>query len=214
MPHRAAESSEPVRPLSRGEARRRAFLDAAADAFLEHGFEAASVNEIVRRAGGSLATLYQQFGSKEQLFQAAVEERVSRAIAPMVHAADHNLPIRQGLQAIGEAFLGALVSPGGVAIFRVSIGEARKFPEVMRTFLLTGPDRVRQVVSAYLAARAPQDGCSFASVERAADYFCEMVRGRYQYRALADPSFQLSQDDIRVHVAAAVDFFVRGAGGD
>ncbi|MBI1188863.1 MAG: TetR family transcriptional regulator [Alphaproteobacteria bacterium] len=214
MPHTAAQSAGSARPLSRGEARRRAFLAAAAETFLEHGFEAASVNEIVRRAGGSLATLYQQFGSKEQLFQAALDERLGQAIAPMVHAAAHDTPIRQGLQAIGEAFLTALVSPGGLAIFRISVGEARKFPDVMQGFLTAGPDRVRQVVSAYLAARAPLDGCAFANVEAAADYFCEMVRGRHHYRALANPEQRLSPEEVRTQVAAVVEFFLRGARAD
>ena len=39
-------------------ARRHAFLLAAREVFLEQGYEEASVNDVVRRAGGSLATLY------------------------------------------------------------------------------------------------------------------------------------------------------------
>jgi len=143
--------------LSRGEARRRAFLTAAWEVFLDQGFEAASVNEIVRRAGGSLATLYQQFGSKEHLFIAAVEDRVDQLVTPMVSTVASSVPLETGLQQMGETFLNSLLSPSGVAFFRVAIGEARKFPEPMRKFLLIGPDRVRAVVASYLVARSDID---------------------------------------------------------
>src|SRR5262245_3793367 len=55
---------------SRGEARRQAMLQAAGELFLEHGFEGTSVSDVVKRSGGSLATLYAWFGSKEGLFEA------------------------------------------------------------------------------------------------------------------------------------------------
>ena len=69
-----ANDSVEGRALDRGVARKQAFLQAAREVFLEHGYEAASVNEVVRRAGGSLATLYSQYGSKEGLFLAVAAE--------------------------------------------------------------------------------------------------------------------------------------------
>ena len=68
-------------------------LQAAREVFLEQGYEAASVNDVVRRAGGSLATLYAQFGNKEGLFQAVTQdqhERFTRAMTP--DSVDH-LPL-------------------------------------------------------------------------------------------------------------------------
>ncbi|MBS0385347.1 MAG: helix-turn-helix transcriptional regulator, partial [Proteobacteria bacterium] len=47
--------------MDRGVARRHAFLLSAREVFLEQGYEQASVNDVVRRAGGSFATLYAQF---------------------------------------------------------------------------------------------------------------------------------------------------------
>ncbi|MBU1289240.1 MAG: TetR/AcrR family transcriptional regulator, partial [Alphaproteobacteria bacterium] len=57
--------SKDTEPLSRGDKRRAAFIAAARQVFLEQGYEAASMSEIVLRAGGSLSTLYSQFGDKQ-----------------------------------------------------------------------------------------------------------------------------------------------------
>lgn len=50
------------------DARRQAILDVAAQAFQELGFERTSMSGICARVGGSKATLYNYFPSKEELF--------------------------------------------------------------------------------------------------------------------------------------------------
>lgn len=54
----------------RTEARREAILDVASQVFRELGFERATMNDIAARVGGSKATLYGYFPSKEALFVA------------------------------------------------------------------------------------------------------------------------------------------------
>ena len=50
------------------ETKRQAILKAAAEVFREVGFERASMSEIRARIGGSKATLYNYFPSKDKLF--------------------------------------------------------------------------------------------------------------------------------------------------
>ncbi|HMN43750.1 MAG TPA: helix-turn-helix domain-containing protein, partial [Povalibacter sp.] len=58
-------------------ARREQFLAAAERMFLKEGFAKTSVNAIVREAGGSLATLYAEFGTKEALFESVLSQRAA-----------------------------------------------------------------------------------------------------------------------------------------
>ena len=82
-------------------------MDGAREMFLAQGFDAASMGEIARSAGVSKGTLYVYFNSKEQLFQAIVEEEC-QAQAEQVFALDSNdhdveamlPPSRQGLRAL------------------------------------------------------------------------------------------------------------------
>ena len=75
MPEAAAKFDPQA--SSRRDARRHAMLDAALELFLEKGYGAVSLNEVVRRSGGSLSTLYDLFGGKLGLLKACVAERCS-----------------------------------------------------------------------------------------------------------------------------------------
>jgi AcrR family transcriptional regulator len=84
--HDSTEATSPATPepeAGRAELRRAAFLEAARDVFLEFGYEQANMAEIVRRAGGSLSTLYAQFGGKKGLFEAMIDSRVSELTEQM-----------------------------------------------------------------------------------------------------------------------------------
>jgi AcrR family transcriptional regulator len=56
--------------------RRRAIVDAAWELFKMNGFERTTMSEISERVGGSKATLYSYFKSKDELFAAAMEQAI------------------------------------------------------------------------------------------------------------------------------------------
>jgi AcrR family transcriptional regulator len=79
----------PTQPTARGAGRPRAsekaspgsrarLLEMAAEVFAERGYRAATVDEIVARAGLSKGTFYWHFDSKDQLFQELLDERIDR----------------------------------------------------------------------------------------------------------------------------------------
>jgi AcrR family transcriptional regulator len=196
---------------SRGEARRRAFLDAAREVFLAQGLAAASVNDVVRIAGGSLATLYQQFGSKEGLFLAMFEERIERMVQPLAEVSGSGLPLEEGLQKIGEMFLGGFTKPEAYSIYRIVIAEGRNYPEVAHRYMEMGPLRIRAIVRAYIEERkAAGEVRADLDADWAATFFAEMTRARYLFNAMTDPSYVVSEDEVHAHVARTVDMLVNG----
>lgn len=206
MASSASDKAGDARPVDRGVARRHAFLQAARQVFLEQGFEAASVNDIVRLAGGSLATLYAQFGNKEGLFLAVTQDQQDRFVRDMVPECVDHLPLEEGLQQMGERYARAILARDNRAFFRVMVGEGRKFPQLLQRYISMGADRVRDVVSGYLKTAA-QD---VEDHDVIAGYFLEMVRSRLHYRALADDAFSITDQEITTHVARAVAFLMRG----
>jgi AcrR family transcriptional regulator len=203
---RLAGSAAHETKLDRGVARRHAFLAAAREVFLEQGYVAASVNDVVRRAGGSLATLYAQFGSKEGLFLAVAQDLHDDLVTAMTPKSVDHLPLEEGLVLIGEHFCRALLSRDNLAFFRIIVGEGRHFPEqVLRYLANDGAERVRGVVARYLRASAAE----VDEPEVAASYLLELWRSRHHYRALAVEDYQLSDADLAAHVGASVRFFLR-----
>src|SRR5678815_2330398 len=102
----------------RGERRRQAMLDAAKAVFVEQGYANATLDEVIRRAGGSRATLYKQFGSKEGLFAGIITDICTGMVAPLSDSASGREP-ESVLLAFGRAFMAGLMEPSGLQLYRV-----------------------------------------------------------------------------------------------
>src|SRR5215475_12027597 len=85
-------------------------LQAAAEAFMEQGYGAASMDAIARRAGVSKATLYAHFQGKEPLFAAIISELCQRIAGEVALAESDIADVRGGLIAIGQNFLERITS--------------------------------------------------------------------------------------------------------
>lgn len=58
----------------------RRILDAAADEFAERGLAGARVDRIAERAGANKQRIYAYFGSKDQLFDRVIEDRIEQLL--------------------------------------------------------------------------------------------------------------------------------------
>ncbi|MFC3500395.1 TetR family transcriptional regulator [Micromonospora krabiensis] len=115
---------------------REAILDAARAAFAERGFDAASIRAIAATAGVDPALVHHYFGSKDQLFLAAMQAPVDpRELLPKVLAGD-----RDGLgERLVRMFLGVWDSPAGtagVALLRSAVSNEWT-ARLLREFLTT-----------------------------------------------------------------------------
>lgn len=193
----------------KAELRRAAFLRAARDVFLEFGYEQANMAEIVRRAGGSLSTLYAQFGGKQGLFEAMIDSRVEQLTEQMhIELATH-APLREGLQRIGEDFLTRQMQTESLDVHRLMIAQAKKFPELAQQST-RGPEAVRRVLATYLEDRARAGEIRIDNFELAASIYFDLVRSRMQLRALVNPAYSPTQQEIRDTVDRAVKVFIGG----
>jgi AcrR family transcriptional regulator len=90
-------------------ARRDEVLDAALIEFAERGFEGASTEDIARRAGISQPYLFRLFGTKKELFKAAVS-RCLREMLELFQRAAEGKRGEAALEAIGQAYVEQLES--------------------------------------------------------------------------------------------------------
>jgi AcrR family transcriptional regulator len=194
----------------RAELRRAAFLKAAREVFLEYGYEAANMAEIVKRAGGSLSTLYGQFGGKKGLFEAMIDERVKDLTVQMhVELAQH-APLREGLRRIGESFLTMQVEDESLDVFRLMVAQAKKFPDLAQNWSKKGIEVVRKALADYLSDRAQAGEIKITNPDLAAMVFFDLLRARIQFRALLNASYRPSEQEIRETVDRAVKVFLGG----
>lgn len=124
--------------------KRRAILDASLDAFLLGGYDAANLDAISAAAGVSKVTIYQHFGSKEGLFVALIEEQILEAEHESdghLSALGHSCDVGQDLRSFAREFLDTVMSPHLVAMRRLIVATAPRFPALAEAWFRSGPER-------------------------------------------------------------------------
>ncbi|SDF81630.1 DNA-binding transcriptional regulator, AcrR family [Onishia taeanensis] len=195
-----------ARPTPRGIARRERLLDAARDVFLEQGYAGASVNEVVARAGGSLATLYKQFGNKEGLFTAAMERHISNAWEVLEAGRRSRQAPEQVLYELGRRMLALVFEPGVIRLVRGLAFEAERTPELGELFLTRGPDQTRQALATYLSDQVDSGRLDLENPREAAGMFMGMLLGEWHIDALLGRDLRLDEAacDARAKRCAAI----------
>ncbi|WP_028921663.1 TetR/AcrR family transcriptional regulator [Pseudonocardia acaciae] len=120
--------------LSREEvaaAQRSRILRGMADAMTDNGYAGTVVADIIKRAGVSRETFYQQFASKQDCFVAALEAAIERLAAALAPARPGGGTPVQQLDRIVGAYLDALAAePATARLFLIETYAAG--PEAMR----------------------------------------------------------------------------------
>jgi len=201
---------EPAAPRTpRGELRHAALLEAAQAVFLEQGYEGASIEEIVRRVGGSKASLYSYFGSKENLFWEVLNQLSDRFMTELAVPTQADADIEGTLAAIARRFLTIFLDPQRCRLFRTMIAESARFPELSRAFFERGT-RARRAVANYLQLQHQAGRIDCPDPEMAAMQFLELVKGPPHSRVLLSlPPFPEGFDH-EAHIAAAVRLYLYG----
>lgn len=144
------------RPQGRREAsrqlRREAIVEVASQSFLEKGYADTTMSDIAATLGGSKGTLWSYFPSKEELFEAVIDQLTRAFRAELTQALGPGGDVETTLRRFCRQFLRKVTAPDGIALYRLVVREACRVPEVGRIFHERGPRLTQQQLSAYLAA--------------------------------------------------------------
>ncbi|HEX2667138.1 MAG TPA: TetR/AcrR family transcriptional regulator [Gammaproteobacteria bacterium] len=173
-------SSNPDIPLTAPgggrEAKREAILEAARKVFMDVGFGAASMDAIANEAKVSKQTVYNHFGSKEDLFAAMIRYWVDLKLVVFNEAAKSGKP-EDTLRAMAHQFLDHGAAEQRVAMYRILMAEAPRFPELGDIFYSAGPAVVRKFAADYLAEQDARGTLKVENPKLAAEQFFGMLNG-------------------------------------
>lgn len=185
-------------------------IEAAAELFLERGYEKTSLGDVVKRSGGSLATLYSAFGSKEGLFEAIVAEISEQILVEFAEPELESQSLEQALLLFGERFLGMILCPNALRWHRMCLAEGHQFPALREALLRSGPGRVRARLADYLAANARSGRLRLDDPGEAAGHFIALLKSEILFAAVCGDDVDLSAERVAHQVARAVDVFLHG----
>lgn len=216
------------------EARREAILAAAKAVFEEVGFEQATMSEITARVGGSKATLYRYFDSKEALFMELVSRSarehggelmglfrhcsgsLETGLPPEASEAlsllDPDEDVKATLQGFGEQVIKSFHTPQKLAVKRMVIAAAANNPELGRLFYENGPGRGMKFVERYFESVMKAGKLRQADPKVTAAHFRGLLESEVEEPGLLNVQPQLSDEQIVAVVERAVDAFMRAYG--
>lgn len=194
----------------RTDAKRDEILETARGVFLEMGYERTSMGEISTRLGGSKATLYGYFPSKEALFLAIavrMGERYLSAAAQRLEESEGEPP-REALQRFGEQFLAFVSEAEAVATYRVVVSEAAH-SDIGQAFYEAGPKHTLDAMTRFLSGAMDRKQLRRADATMAAQHLLALLsHGERRYFLRNPPT--LTRAQIKRSVENALDVFFDG----
>jgi TetR/AcrR family transcriptional repressor of mexJK operon len=194
--------------------KRAQILNGAASVFAADGYEGASMARIAAVAGVSKGTLYNHFDSKSALFTAYVGDKCDQYLAHVFDGAHHDGDPAAVLRGIGQRMVQMMLSDVGLAIYRVVIAEAAKFPDLARGFFDAGPARAIGFMADWLAEETRRGRLTVPDPAFAAEQFFNLCQTRLVLRRklemLPDPPVA----EIERVVEASIAMFLRMYAGD
>ena len=191
------------------EDRRRSILAAAQKVFLERGYANASIDAVVELAGGSKATVYQQFGNKEGLLGALVADGAEE-LAHLVHELPLDGALDKSLRAFGRGYLGLIMRPERLALFRLVVGECGRVPEIGDVFYRTGPQVIGKWLTEFFRGVAAAGLIQISDPERTAYQFIHGLRGDLYMQVMLNPTRRPTEAELNRHIDFVVDTFLDG----
>lgn len=192
------------------ERNRAAILDAAVKAFIEQGYDRATLETIARSAEVSTGTLFKHFSTKAALFGA-----IMARVWENEPGAGGRLPpwgeLRAGLTAIGLDYARLLRAPNVDGLFRVIIAEAPRFPELGQELYRRGKAPYLSRLRTYLEAEVAAGNLQISTdrLPIAKRQFLGMINDQIFWPRLLIVDLEITEAEVRSVVDSAVTTFLR-----
>lgn len=190
------------------EAKRQHIVDVAAQTFRELRFEGASMAEICARVGGSKATLYNYFASKEELLFEVMTQSCEAEFDAAHRAIDVKTDdIGAALQHFGERFLGALYSPEMQANRHLAISSSGR-TDLGRLMYERGVQQSQALVAEVLSSAMQQGKLRSADPKVATQQLYALLEAELIDRFLFQLLGKITAKEIRAVTGRAIAVFM------
>lgn len=187
----------------------------ATELFLERGFEAVAVDDLINRVGGSRRNIYSYFGGKEGLFIECVRQLCTELGQPLQLLNIKEDEPRKALQAFGHALLAIVLQPRTLELHRLMIAEGKRFPELAQAVFHAGHAQSADILSNWINTHrkkhlATQENTP--SARSLAEQFVSMIVMEVQLQALIGLTpIPLTKKNTDYIVNSAVSTFLNAA---
>lgn len=191
--------------------RRERIVHVAKELFFGAGYGATSMSTIAARLGGSKATLYAYFKSKEELFKAIIAEQCDQILEVMDAEAEDG-DVRQALTNLGMKLGEMLFSEWGNRTLQLVVEESARSPELAQLFNSAGAEVGKRRMAEFLTKAQTRGALLIPNPTRAAEQFLSLIKGDLHFKRVLGLIPEPSEAEIRREVDQSVDMFMRAYG--
>jgi len=185
-------------------------LDNAAELFLAEGYGAVSIEKIAARCRMSKRTFYHRFANKEELFAAVAHRLITRMKPEHAEHLFEGKTLEAILLRLAEIILHAALSPEALALHRIILAEAKRFPELAAVMETEGSKAEAITrIAALLESAACKGEIRVPDAGFAAEQFLQMVIGVPQRRAMGAGS-AMTNEELAEWTRQTVALFLNG----
>ena len=192
------------------EQRQEVLLKVAGEVFLEKGYEATSLDDIIGRSGGSRRNIYTQFGGKEGLFKALITEIAGQALASVQQEFDKEGSLRENLRRFADRLLSTLLRPSALNLSMLALADGVRFPELAKVYFEAGPQRAAESLAELFDYATKRGEITCRDNYMAASQFIGMLRDNLYLQVLLRLRPAPEQRERQEIIASAVDIFLYG----
>ena len=195
--------------------RKEKFIQAGMEIFLEKGYENTSLTDIIKKSGGSLASVYKFFENKEGLFRAIVERGFDDFRTQIDEKIDLSLShkLEDFLIKFASIFFDIICDKETTLISRVMMSEGAKNDGLLgKEFLDQILSKIDKILIDFFERediRVQLNPCISPYV--AAKAFAAVVREPYHYNAiLLNEDITLNEKEREEHLKTSINIFLHG----
>lgn len=196
--------------------KRKAIVDSAIAIFLDGGFENAGMARIASEADVSTATLYKHFESKEALF-IAITDQIAQEVNPTMPGDELNaMAFEPGLVHVGCLIAEMLNNPRVIALYRLVVAEAHKFPELRDLVHGSGLEPYRNSLIEFIEqkVKAKEVTLDTASVRYVIEQYFGMLFFLLLYSRMLDVTRVITLEQARAAVVECAKTITARFGND
>jgi AcrR family transcriptional regulator len=142
------------RNLRGSSGRREKILKAAADLIVKRGYRGTSLDAVVERAGCSKSAIYEYFGSKEGMLAALSEDIVHELSLTLFRYSHSDRRLEDALVDYARKAIELVLDERHVAVIRVIVSEAWRFPKLGYSYYQLGPRAVQRQFADFIEMNA------------------------------------------------------------
>ncbi|HEX7821226.1 MAG TPA: TetR/AcrR family transcriptional regulator [Sphingobium sp.] len=190
--------------------RREAILAVAARTFLEQGYAGTTMSGIAATLGGSKGTLWNYFASKEELFAAVIDQVTIEYRVRLSEILDDPYgDVMVTLKRFCMGIMEKVTSPDAIALHRLVVAEAGRFPEMGRIFYDRAPRQTHILLSGFLEGAMERGQIRAEEPIQAARLLVGLCLAGCQQKLLMGLIETATAEIIAADVDRATDVFMR-----